>query len=210
MSRVIRGTTPAGDEPATSPDAAPRVVPSDVYDARGEAARLLTDARAQAETIVREAHDAASRIRATARAEGHAAGHAEVAALLHDAQAARDGLLASAEQDVARLALVAAERIVGAALAAEPERIGAIVEDVLTRARRATTVLVRAAPADVPAIERLREHLRERAGLRGPLAVRADETIARGGCVVETNLGQLDARVEVQIAALARALGIPE
>jgi flagellar biosynthesis/type III secretory pathway protein FliH len=34
----------------------------------------------------------------------------------------------------------------------------------------------------------------------------ADETLARGGCVVQTEIGTLDASVETRLAALQKAL----
>jgi flagellar biosynthesis/type III secretory pathway protein FliH len=39
------------------------------------------------------------------------------------------------------------------------------------------------------------------------LEPRADDRVSRGGCILETPLGIVDARLEVQLAALERALG---
>jgi flagellar assembly protein FliH len=35
----------------------------------------------------------------------------------------------------------------------------------------------------------------------------ADPTVARGGCVVSSELGRIDAQVEVQLARMAELLG---
>jgi len=60
--------------------------------------------------------------------------------------------------------------------------------------------------AVLAAIEREKPALAER--MRGvpAIAVRADERVARGGCILETPLGVIDARLEVQLAAIGRAL----
>lgn len=189
MSRVIRG----GGE-------GPRVVPSEVYDAREEAARIVEEARRAAGALVEEARREADAIRAQARAAGEEEGRARAAADLLRAAEVRDETLRRAERDVVALALAAAKRIVGDELALAPDRVGRIVGEVLDRARRAQRVVVRVAPEDAEAVRRTIE-------TRGATAVvEADASIARGGCVVSTDLGELDARIEVKLAALERAL----
>ena len=110
---------------------------------------------------------------------------------------AGDAALAAAEKELGTLALAAAKRILGEELSIAPDRIGAVVEGVLTRARRARSIKVRVHPDDVAALRKL----------HASLSIEPDPSLTRGGCVVETDLGELDARLEVQIAALARALG---
>lgn len=187
MARVIRG-------PGAS-----RVVPAEVLSARGEAARILERARAEAAAIVEAAQSERERLRAEAAEEARA----EAAALLVEAARAKDAALEQAEREVRTLALAAAQRIVGEAVALEPARMAVVVRDAMARARRARAIEVRAHPDDVPAIEA--------AGLSlvpaGASRVVPDETIARGGCVVRSELGTVDARVEVRLEAMARALG---
>lgn len=198
MSRVIRGGPGGPVEPSSAgATPAPRVVPGEVYDARGEAARIVEAAERQAAEIRATAERDGARIREEARRGGLESARAEVAALLLRASEAHDRLLAGAEKELATLAIAAAKRIVGEELAAAPERIGHVVSDVLARARRARNVRVRVHPDDVAALRKMHPNA----------AVEGDPAITRGGCVVETDLGELDARLEVQLGALARALG---
>jgi flagellar biosynthesis/type III secretory pathway protein FliH len=44
--------------------------------------------------------------------------------------------------------------------------------------------------------------------LEGSLELRTDPTLTRGGCCIESNLGDLDARVETRLTLLAAALGL--
>lgn len=186
MSRVIRGGSP------------PRVVPGEVASAREEAAKILADARAEASRIVAAASTEAERIEREARDRGLESARNEIAKALLDAGRARDGALSSAEREVQTLALVAAGRIVGESVPLAPERIGAIVREVLSRARRARNVEIRIHPDDVPALART--------ALEGARIV-PDPSIGRGGCIVASELGRIDARVEVQLAAMADLLG---
>jgi flagellar biosynthesis/type III secretory pathway protein FliH len=188
MARVIRGDGRAA-----------RVVPGEVVDARAEAQRIVGEARAAAEKIVAAARADAERARTAAHESGLANARAELAAALLAAGKARDAALAGAEREAQTLALAAAARIVGEIVALEPDRIAAVVRDALSRARRARGVDVRVHPDDVAMLE---------AAELGP-AVRlvSDPGIARGGCVVKSELGVIDARVEVQLEAMARLLG---
>lgn len=197
MSRVIRG----GGGPRG-------VVPREVYDAQEEARRIADEAQAHAEEIVRAAEQEATRIRDEARDAGRREARAELAALLLEAAALRDGALAEAERETAKLAIAVARRIVAEELVVAPERIVAIVGEVLGRARRAAAVTVAVHPEDAATLRALHSQLVERAGRPAKLAIHEDPSITRGGCLVQTDLGELDARIEVQLDALARALGV--
>jgi flagellar biosynthesis/type III secretory pathway protein FliH len=43
--------------------------------------------------------------------------------------------------------------------------------------------------------------------LEGALEVAGDPAITHGGCVIESDLGELDARLETRVSELGRALG---
>ncbi|UJR79174.1 type III secretion system stator protein SctL [Sandaracinus amylolyticus] len=187
MSRVIRG-----------PGVPPRVVPAEVVDARAEAERIVEAARREAEALVEGARAECERLRAEARAEGAASGLAQAAALLVEARRARDGALVGIERDAQTLALAAAERIVGEALTIDPSRVITIVRDVIARARRARAIELRVHPEDARVLDGAID-----AGVR----VIEDASITRGGCVMRSELGTVDARVEVRIDAMARMLG---
>jgi len=192
MSRVIRGS---GEPPGG-------VVPKEVYDARDEARRIVEEAEAEAGRLVGDAEREAGELREAARREGLEAGRAEVAALLTRAAALRDRSLEDAERETAELALAVARRVIGEELRIAPDHVRSIVREVLGRARRAREVVVTVHPEDA---ETLRSMQAEADGAR--FEVREDPSLTRGGCVVRTDLGELDARVEVQLDALARALG---
>lgn len=196
MSRVIRSGT-----------AGSRVVPAEVFDARAQSARIVEDARTRAQELLANARTEAERLLADARRLGREEGVARAAALLTEAAGIRDHALAGAEKEAVKLALAATKRIVGEEIALAPERIADIVGDVLTRARRAQRVVVRAHPDDARTLESLRDRVASRGAGACSFAIEADASITRGGCVIETDVGELDARIEVKLDALARALG---
>ncbi len=103
-------------------------------------------------------------------------------------------MLEEAESSVAAIAVAAARKVVAEELSLRPEHIRAIVGAALERVRRASRVRVRVHPSDAA-------HL-----VLSDVPVVEDESIERGGCVVESELGDVDARLEVRLAAIERAL----
>jgi flagellar biosynthesis/type III secretory pathway protein FliH len=183
-------------------------------DRRGPAVipRSLLDATARAEALLAAARDDAERIRTEARERGREAGRAELASELLRATAAyeqaREHALAALEPQAISIALQAAKQLLAAEVTAHPEQIRAIVAPLLARLRRARSLVLRVHPDDRGALEPWLEAARAKGNLPAQLSVETDAALTRGGCVLRSEIGTLDARVETQLAALARALGV--
>lgn len=106
----------------------------------------------------------------------------------------------SAEAGVAR-ALVA---LLDAELRLAPEHIHQVVQRELTRVQTARHVVLRVHPEDLALLD-APETLRARHELRAPLRIQADASLTRGGCLLDTDIGQIDARLETRLS-LALAL----
>ena len=175
----------------------PKWVPGEIYDARAQAQQILSEARAQAETL-----------RAQALNEGRLAGRADAAKQLFDLAQLRSQMLRDTEQVALRAVLLVAAELVGSTLQADPSRIAAMLAPHLQRLRRAAALTLRLHPEDAHWLERHRAQLIERAGFEVPIELVPDAALARGGCVIASNVGELDARIETRLAELARALGL--
>lgn len=172
-----------------------RVVPGVVLDAASEAERIVSEARDEAAQSVRVAKAESEAIREEARQRGEMQGRAECAALLVEAGAARDALLQGAESSLIDLALAATTRLVGDVLKDQPDVVRARVQEVLSKTRRAQRVTLYVHKADVARVH----------GLEG-VVVQVSKELAPGDCIVDTDVGQFDARVSTQIDALRAAL----
>lgn len=173
----------------------PALIPAVVADANERARAIIAQATAQADATRAQALEAA---RAEARAE-----LATEHLALGQAHASE---LAAQQRQAIELAAAIARTLVADELTARPERIAAIAAPLIARVRRARRVTLRVHPDDVATLELALAQLRERCGVHGALDVTSDTAIARGGCVVSSDAGTLDARVETRIDALARAL----
>ena len=188
------------------------IVDADVFDAKLEGDRLLAEARAEAARELAAARDEAERIRRKAEVEGRERGLAAVSELLVGARAAAARARAGAEVELRTLAVRIAEKILGRELARDA---AATVVDIAAEAMRHAgeprELVVRCAPEDVAALERGKPRLLERCRAAQAVRLVADERVARGGCIIETELGVVDARLGTQLDAIERALrGEPE
>ena len=164
------------------------------------------DARAAAERIVAQAQAEADRIRNQAAAEGRERGLAAVSELLVGARAAASRSRSSAATELRVLAVRIAEKLLGRELSLRPDAVADVAAQALAAAATARQVVLRCHPDDLAAIERGRPRLLERVSRAQALVLRADSGVSRGGCIVETELATIDARLSTQLDAIERAL----
>jgi flagellar biosynthesis/type III secretory pathway protein FliH len=155
--------------------------------------------------------------RAAARAEGYAEGRAEglaearmeaqkavlmLEAAVAEMTARRDALCDAVEPAAISLALAGAEQVVGAALDVRPELIEHAARGALRRLvdRDHVTVLVN--PDDLDHMRTFAADLADQLGGIGSLDVQAERRIANGGVVVQTPVGDVDARLDTRLAEL--------
>jgi flagellar assembly protein FliH len=160
--------------------------------------------------VLASAHAQAGAIRALAHAEGLAAGReAAVAELAPAAAALEEGaraLRAEAalaadrlEVQAVDLALFLAEKVVGAAVAAHPQLVVEAVRGALRALveRERVTVLVH--PEDLELVRGAMGGVTATLGGIEHCEVQAERRVARGGAVVRTPDGDVDARLDVKL-----------
>ncbi len=182
------------------------VVEAPLYDARLSAEQILADANADAERVRRTALEDADRLRQQAQAEGRERGLGAVTELLVGARAAAARGRAGAEPELRTLAVRIAEKLLGRELTLRPDAITDVVLQALCLAGDPREVLIRVHPDDLAALERGRPRLIERCRSARAVSWKGDEAVPRGGCVLDTELGFVDARLSTQLDAIERAL----
>jgi flagellar biosynthesis/type III secretory pathway protein FliH len=186
-----------------------RVVPAAVITAAEEAAQVRARAEKDAAALRAEAQSARVEAERAGFEAGKQEGMAQVSALLLAARAQAEHDLHRAKDAAIVLARRMAERIVGRAVELSPELMGAIVAEALAASRaRAGAVVLHAHPEDLAAIECERPRWLARVAAEVEVRVVADPAIGRHGCVVETAVGRLDARLDTQLDAMERALRV--
>jgi type III secretion system HrpE/YscL family protein len=195
LARIVKGGS-----------AGTRRIEAAEFDAAERARAIVAEAEARARELLEAAQAERERIRADAAEQGRAEGLARAGAALVAAAAARDRRLAGAEREVVALALDVARKVLGRELAQDRSAVADLAAQALAVARDRREVTLRVNPEDADAIRAAAGRLGALLARAPGLDVREDPAVERGGAVVETEAGRVDARVEAQLAALARAI----
>lgn len=157
-----------------------------------------------------EAAEAAEALRAEAREQGRREGLEAARLELEPAAQALAAAFAELaeerlrsaevlEREAVELALHIAEKVVCGALEVQPERVLDVVRGTLRRVveRERLTVLVN--PDDLTLVSEAAGSLTGALGGMERLEVQSERRVARGGCVLRTADGEIDARIEQQL-----------
>jgi flagellar biosynthesis/type III secretory pathway protein FliH len=122
---------------------------------------------------------------------------------------ARQRAIEAQERDVAEIAQLAidvARTILGREATTSFELVREMAHKALGRVRRAQNVVLRAHPDEAADVrERCRSLLPVGVEPEG-MTVESDPLVGRGGVIVESELGRVDATIETQLRAIARVL----
>src|SRR3954447_8893045 len=180
---------------------------------------------AQAEAVMdvlAEARAEAEQLRQAALDEGYAAGRAEALEALAPALQAlstaveemRAQQAAGAEELERRaveLGLALAQKVLVGALSVEPERVLDSVQGALRGIVERERVIVLVHPDDLEIVRGAADELKTTLGGIEHCVIEAERRVARGGCIVRTPVGDVDARIETKLErareVVAAALG---
>jgi flagellar assembly protein FliH len=162
-------------------------------------------------------HAIAAETRRRAREEGYAEGLAEArdrtASVIDALAAAEQGIrdreeefLRAAERSAVELAVAIAEKIVGGTVAARPETVLDVVGGALLRTASRHRLAIEVNPDDLELVAASAEGLAAKLGGVQRLDVVAERRIERGGCIVRTEEGEIDAQIGSQLERVAELL----
>jgi flagellar assembly protein FliH len=166
----------------------------------GSASELLSSAWIEAEQIRERAREAGE---AEGRAAGLAAARTEVdssiaalAAALGEVAELREQLISQLEHDAAEMALGLSEQVLAGALAVQPERVIDVARNALRRVTDRHRVILVVNPADLEILSESVQTLQSELGGIETCDVQSDRRVGRGGVILRTEAGEIDARVE--------------
>jgi flagellar assembly protein FliH len=186
-------------------------------EAEEEAKKLLAQANQRAAEIEGAAQSAFEKEKADAadagfkegREAGYAEGRAEADRLterlqtvLERARSRREEILAETEQQIVDLALLIARKVIKIISETQKEVVKANVAEALRKIKGRGDIVIRVNLADLKlATEHIHSFIQKVEGARG-IQVAEDSTVDPGGCIIETDFGEIDARISSQLAEL--------
>lgn len=185
--------------------------------ANDKAEAILEHAHSEARRIGGEAISGSKSVRSEAYKKGYQDGSKSAKAqtgealnkILELASQSRidsEQMLRSNEEQTVDLALAIARKIVGRELAKDRGFVVKAVEEAIAGAESRSLVSIKVSPGD---LETLTKHWQEAySGKDGTDKVQiiADPKIERGGCVIETKSGTIDARIGTKFSEVAKTL----
>jgi flagellar assembly protein FliH len=191
------------------------------FQAEEEAKRILARAQEQKELLLQEARERSTELANEARERGYEEGYREgieaaqreYASFLEQAREVigqayeeRKKILREAEGMITDLAIAVAEKIMVKKWEDDPSFVLSVVREACQSIQGAKRVEIRVHPDDYPLVKREQEQLIQTGGLLSEWIVIPDRHVQAGGCVIHTEKGTVDARLETQLAELKNAL----
>lgn len=221
MAKIIKGQ---GLDKTNSQDVG-STVPDPVPDTGGVVHKRVLDAHDKARAIIDEASVAANKIRKDAEkvladakiasedaikrgyASGESKGLAQVTEKLLAVEQLKERFFENAEPEIIKLVMTIAEMVIGRAITENPELIKSVVKQALEK-EIGEKIVVRLNPKDYKTMMAAEAEFQDIIDRTKRITFKEDETISRGGCVVETEVGTIDAELETQLKAIRNALGL--
>lgn len=182
-----------------------RIIPADAIAQLMDASEVLEKVKSDAERYKLDVAKECEKLKENAQAAGFAEGYQTWAE--HVAKLEREiiRVRTDMEQLLIPVALKAAKKIVGREIELSDDTIVDIVSNSLKAVSQHKKITVYVNKKDLEPLEKSRSRLKEIFESLEILSLRERADIARGGCIIETEGGIINAQVENQWSALERA-----
>lgn len=207
MNQRISGNLIKANESKTqkSIEVKPKVIKNQIITAQNEAERIRHEAEQYAIRIKNEAQNNAKNLQIESYQEGKEKALQEIVQHLIEAREIREKVWRDTEKDLLRLAVRLAEKIIGREIDKNQETIVDIVANAVQNARQQEKLTIRVNPKDLPLIEKQLDRIISGSKLKF-IDFAADPRVSDGGCLLESEVGTIDARLDTQLRVLERAL----
>ena len=169
-----------------------------------EANKVLEQAHAKASETIAKAYEIYEAQKEQGYEDGLEEGRREHAQKIMDTALQTIDYFESMEKSIAGLVTQCLERVIGEL--DENELILKIVRSGLAVARNEKKVMVRVCPEEVKTVQEATSSLLQAYSGISLLDIVADERLSKGACLIESELGVVDASITTQLEAIKRAI----
>lgn len=176
--------------------------------------KLIAEAEKDAEAIRKEAHDLREKVsreleaaKEAGYAEGKSEAQAEWTEKILKLRCMKEEILRNAEPEILKMVVDVSEKILGKLTASHKETVYAVLRQALERSI-GNQITVRIHPEDLKRFSEKELEFKDLFDRTKHLYFREDDSVERGGCVVETEVGTIDAQLDIQMKAIKKALGV--
>lgn len=186
-------------------------------DAEQAASKIIEDAKSEAERIIQEANVEKENIKATAHQDGYKEGHEQgfmegqnevnrlverVHKIVESVMVRREEILCETEQQIVELVLLMTRKVVKIISENQKTVVLSNVLAALKKIRTRGNITLRVNTEDLKlTTAHVDEFIKRIENVNG-ISVIEDSSVDKGGCIVETDFGAIDARISSQLAEL--------
>lgn len=186
-------------------------------EAEQTASKIIEDAKLEAERIIQEANVEKENIKATAHQDGYKEGHEQgfmegqnevnrlverVHKIVESVMVRREEILCETEQQIVELVLLMTRKVVKIISENQKTVVLSNVLAALKKIRTRGNITLRVNTEDLKlTTAHVDEFIKRIENVNG-ISVIEDSSVDRGGCIVETDFGAIDARISSQLAEL--------
>lgn len=190
-------------------------------DAERNAAEIVRKAQDEAKQILDAAHVEEEKIKTSAEEQGRAAGHEEgyktgedevnrlierMHRIVESVMQRREEILRDTEQQIVELVILMARKVIKVISENQKSTVMSNVLAALKKVKTRGEVTLRVNLEDVKlTTEHVNEFIKRVENVRG-ITVMEDSSVEKGGCIVETDFGAIDARISSQLTELEQKI----
>lgn len=191
--------------------APPKITPRwpqarDSSEGENKARAILENANRDAEKLKQKVETEIAEAIASEHARGLADGLQQTQVLQEKVRQLAEGLQREVEGQALETSVKIARRLLEEELDNNAEAIVSVVRQALDSARQQREIFVRVNPVHIEVLRENKSSIIDALGRARDLDFREDPDLAPGGCMVETEVGTIDARLSTQFDALALQL----
>jgi len=182
-----------------------------------DAQELIESARQEAACILSQAKQEALLEQQSGFEEGVRSGLEKMAAfeetlvtLIEEVSNVQTQTIERLEGDVVRLAMKIAGKIIHEKIETEEDFVIGTVRDVCREVSDKESIVLKVSPCDVAILEEFQPKMLERFHDIKRLEIISDATVGKGGCIIETKEGLIDATIKTQLRQLYRVIDVEE
>ena len=118
----------------------------------------------------------------------------------------RRRLLRDSEEDLLKLSILVARKIVQQEIAQDRGILAKVVASAIDGISERDDIVVRLNPEDYKQVTTHKQHYLNNLNAERPINLKPDEAVSFGSCIIETVMGEIDARLETQLEEIYKRL----
>ena len=124
---------------------------------------------------------------------------------LSELQLLRQNISLLAEKEAVDLSMAIAKKIVGNEISVNKDVISHVIKEALQKVNGHENIKIKLNPSEIQVVKETEAELKNIANCVEDIEFVGDDNISPGGCIIETNIGDIDARIEKQLKVVEDA-----